>query len=169
MGDIGEIVNTTTQIFKILDNNVTTSMGKLATALPKDVDALATDGNWVRRDHAMILPLVWPAKYPELNDDDVVNLGLIWTYGGSVNGEGRYIKDAEAFATVGHISLGYTIDVSVRFADTGTPVGDEPIAMITGTFNVRQRRTLIGELPSCVIGFTLMGDGRGTMKELKIR
>lgn len=100
MGDLGDIVNLATGVMKILDSNETESMGKLATALPRGVDPLATDGNWQRLDRPMSFSLVWKAEHPTFSDDDQITIGLIWTFGGSVGGKGRYIKDAEAYVTV---------------------------------------------------------------------
>jgi hypothetical protein len=166
MGDLGDIVNLASQVVKVLDSNEVQSMGNLATALPRGVDPLSTDGNWKRLDSPMLMTITWPAEYPTFSDDDVLNLGVIWTYGGSVHGEGRFIKDAEAFVTVGHISSTYTYNVAAKFADSGTPIGPGPTAMLTGTFNVRVSRWITGAEPSLMIGFTILGDGSGSMKRL---
>jgi hypothetical protein len=166
MGDLGDIVNLATGVMKILDSNETESMGKLATALPRGVDPLATDGNWQRLATPMSFSLVWRAEHPTFRDDDQITIGLIWTFGGSVGGKGRYIKDAEAYVTVQHTSPTYHYDVSVKFAESGTPIGPEPIAMLTGTLNVRTSRTLTGVESTQVFGFTILGDGSGNVKQL---
>ena len=166
MGDLGDIVNLATGVMKILDSNVTESMGKLATALPRGVDPLATDGNWQRLATPMSFTLVWKALHPTFSDDDQITIGLIWTFGGSVGGRGRYIKDAEAYVTVQHTSPTYHYDVSVKFAESGTPIGPEPIAMLTGTLNVRTSRVITGVQATQVFGFTILGDGSGNVKQL---
>lgn len=166
MGDLSDIVNAATAVFKILDSNETEAMGKLASALPRGIDPMATDGNWTRLSNPMLTTVTWKARFPTFRDDDVIRLGVIWTYGGSVGGKGKFIKDAEAFVTVEHISSTFNVDVSVRFAETGTPIGPEPVAMLTGTFNVRRSRTLLGVLPSQFFGFKILGDGSGAVSQL---
>jgi hypothetical protein len=166
MGDLGDIVNLATGVMKILDSNETESMGKLATALPRGVDPLATDGSWQRLAPPMSFSLVWKAEHPTFRDDDQITIGLIWTFGGSVGGKGRYIKDAEAYVTVQHTSPTYHYDVSVKFAESGTPIGPEPVAMLTGTLNVRTSRTITGVESTQVFGFTILGDGSGNVKQL---
>jgi hypothetical protein len=166
MGDIADIVNAASSVVKILDSNETESMGKLATALPRGVDPLSTGGNWQRTERPLALTLTWKAAHPTFRDDEVITIGVVWTFGGSVKGKGRYIKDAEAFAKVGYIPLTYHVDIFVKFAESGTPIGTEPVAMLTGTFNVRQSRTITGIQGSWVYGFKILGDGSGSMRAI---
>ncbi len=166
MGDIADIVNTASSVVKILDSNVTASMGSLASALPRGVDPLSTGGNWQRVEKPLLVTLTWAALHPTFSSDSVLNLGVVWTFGGSVNGTGRYIKDAEAYVTVGYVASTYYFDVSVKFAESGTPIGPEPIAMLTGTFNVRRSRIITGIQDSLMLGFKILGDGSGVLTEL---
>jgi hypothetical protein len=141
-------------------------MGQLATALPRGVDPMATDGSWARVETPLEFPMVWKARYPTFRDDDEIRIGVIWTYGGSVGGKGRFIKDAEAYVVVKHISLTYHVDVTVKFAETGTPIGPEPVAMITGTLNIRRSRSITGIEGSWMYGVKILGDGSGSIVAL---
>ena len=60
--------------------------------------------------------------------------------------------------TVQHTSPTYHYDVSVKFAESGTPIGPEPVAMLTGTLNVRTSRTITG----VESGLCLDANGAGT-------
>jgi hypothetical protein len=166
MGDIVDIVNVASSVVKLLDSNETQSMGNLASALPKGLDPLATDGNWQRVTQPLGLTLTWAALHPTFASDSVLTLGVVWTFGGSVKGKGRYIKDAEAYVKVGSVTSTYSFDVSVKFAESGTPIGPEPIAMLTGTFNVRRSRIITGIQDSTMWGFKILGDGSGELKAL---
>jgi len=166
MGDIADIVNVASQVVKILDSNETESMGTLATALPRGVDPLSTGGNWQRTETPLAVPLTWKAAHPTFRDDDVITIGVVWTFGGSVNGKGRYIKDAEGYVTVKHISSTFYVDVLLKFAESGTPIGTEPVAMLTGTFHVRRSRIITGVQGSWVYGFKILGDGSGSMRQI---
>ncbi len=90
------------------------------------------------------MTITWPALHPTFASDTVISLGVIWTFGGSVDGKGRFIKDAEAYVKVGSVTATYSFDVTAKFAESGTPIGSEPVAMLTGTFNVVRSRTIFG-------------------------
>lgn len=166
MGDIVDIVNVASSVVKLLDSNETQSMGNLASALPKGLDPLATDGNWQRVTQPLGLTLTWAALHPTFASNSVLTVGVVWTFGGSVKGKGRYIKDAEAYVKVSSVTSTYSFDVSVKFAESGTPIGPEPIAMLTGTFNVRRSRIITGIQDSTMWGFKVLGDGSGELKAL---
>lgn len=166
MSDLTDIVNLASSAVTLLRSNVTQSMGTLATALPRGTDPMQTDGTWKRAPRPIFMRLTWAAEHPTFADDTVIDLGLIWTYGGSVGGHGRFVKDAEAYVKVTSITPTYDFDVTAKFAETGTPIGTEPVAMITGTFNVVRSRVVLGVVDSCVFGFKLLGDGSGEITEL---
>lgn len=67
---------------------------------------------------------------------------------------------------VGSVTATYSFDVTAKFAESGTPIGSEPVAMLTGTFNVVRSRTIFGVVDSSVYGFKILGDGSGEMVEL---
>lgn len=167
MSDLTDIVNLATQAVKILDSNETQNMGQLASALPRGIDPMtATGGNWQRVARPATMTLTWKAKYSWARDDDVLTLGVVWTFGGSIDGKGQFIKDAEAFVNVGHITSTFYYDVTVRFAETGTPVGPEPIAMLTGTVNVRSSRIITGLQSQSNYGIKILGNGAGEITTL---
>jgi hypothetical protein len=166
MSDLTDIANLASSAVTLLKDNVTQSMGRLATALPRGVDPLATGGGWQRVPRPMVMTVRWPALHPTFADDSVLDLGVLWTYGGSVEGRGRFIKDAEAYVKVESVGSTYDFDVTAKFADSGTPIGTEPVAMLTGTFNVVRSRVVFGTVDSCVFGFKILGDGSGQIVEL---
>jgi hypothetical protein len=170
MGDIADIVNVASSVVKILASNETESMGKLATALPRGIDPLSTGGEWQRVERPLAVGMIWECSHPSVCDDDLITIGVVWTFGGSVNGKGRYIKDAEAYSKIGHIGPTYNYDIFVKFAESGTPIGPEPVAMLTGTFNVRVSRTVygidLGVVSSRIYGFQILGDGSGHLHPL---
>ncbi|GAB6859888.1 hypothetical protein [Microbacterium xylanilyticum] len=166
MSDLTDIVNLASSAVTLLKSNETQSMGSLATALPRGVDPLKTGGNWRRVTNPLVMTITWPALHPTFASDTVISLGVIWTFGGSVDGKGRFIKDAEAYVKVGSVTATYSFDVTAKFAESGTPIGSEPVAMLTGTFNVVRSRTIFGVVDSSVYGFKILGDGSGEMVEL---
>lgn len=166
MSELTDIVNLASSAVTLLKSNETQSMGSLATALPRGVDPLKTGGNWQRKSTPLVMTITWPALHPTFASDTVISLGVIWTFGGSVDGKGRFIKDAEAYVKVGSVTATYNFDVTAKFAESGTPIGSEPIAMLTGTFNVVRSRTVFGVVDSSMYGFKILGDGSGEMVEL---
>ncbi len=66
----------------------------------------------------------------------------------------------------GHISLTVRYDVFVKFAESGTPIGDEPIGMLTGSFNVRVGSSVFGETFSQFYGIRVFGNGAGDIKQI---
>jgi hypothetical protein len=166
--DLKDIQNAVTGVIEILKSNETESMPALASALPRGIDPIATDPTWSSEPQVMKLRLTYPpaTEIPGINEDDVITLGVRWNYNGQVGGRGRFIKDLEAFVITGHISLTVRFDVFVKFAESGTPVGDEPIAMLTGSFNVRVGSSVFGETFSEFYGIRVFGDGAGDIKEI---
>jgi hypothetical protein len=89
-----------------------------------------------------------------------------WNYNGQVAGKGRYIKDLEAFVILGHTSLTVRYDVLVKFSDNGTPIGPEPVAMLTGSLNVRVGSSVYGSTFSQFFGVRVFGNGAGDITEI---
>lgn len=168
MADLKDIVNTVTGVSEILRANETESMPALASALPRGIDPLATDPTWSNEPRVIKLRLTYPPNIPidGVTEDDILTLGVRWNYNGQVGGQGRYIKDLEAFVIAGHISLTVRYDVFVKFAESGTPIGDVPIAMLTGSFNVRVGSSIYGETFSEFYGIRVFGNGAGDIKQI---
>jgi hypothetical protein len=168
MTDLKDIVNVVSGVSEILRSNETESMPALASALPRGIDPLATDPTWSNEPQVMKLRLTYPpnVEIPGVTEDDVLTLGVRWNYNGQVGGGGRFIKDLEAFVIVGHISLTVRYDVFVKFADSGTPIGAEPTAMLTGSFNVRVGSSVLGETFSEFYGIRVFGNGAGDITQI---
>lgn len=168
MTDLKDIVNVVTGVSEIMRSNETESMPALANALPRGIDPITTDPTWSTEPAVMTLGLTYPPniEIPFVTEDDHLTLGVRWNYNGQVGGSGRYIKDLEAFVIAGHISLTVRYDVYVKFAESGTPVGTEPIAMLTGSINVRVGSSVLGETYSQFFGIRVFGDGAGDIKQI---
>jgi hypothetical protein len=164
MADVNlkDIVNTVTEVMTLIKSNETENIPRLATALPRDVDPLTGTAGWSANPQTMVASIVYPCAHPNpLCEDNRLRIGFRWTYDGSVDGAGQYIKDAEAFAIIDYINPTISIDAIVKFAESGTPIGDGPIAMITATVNVRVSQIIRGLLFTQFYGVRLLGDGSG--------
>jgi hypothetical protein len=168
MSDLNDIVNAVSGVSAILRSNETETMPALASALPRGIDPIATDPTWSSEPQLVKLRLTYPPRLaiPLITADDELTLGVRWNYNGQVGGKGRYVKDVEAFVITGHISLTVRYDVFVKFAESGTPIGSEPIAMLTGSFNVRVGSSVYGETFSQYYGIRVFGNGAGDIKEI---
>ena len=168
MTDLKDIVNATTGVIEILKSNETESMPNLASALPRGIDPLSTDATWSNTPQVMKLKLVYPprVRIPVITEDDELTLGVRWNYNGQVGGHGRFIKDLEAFVILGHTSVTVRYDVLVKFSDTGTPIGPEPIAMLTGSLNVRVGSSVYGSTFSQFFGVRVFGNGAGDITQI---
>lgn len=165
MTNPNDIVNAVTGVINLVKSNETESMPTLASALPRGIDPLTTDPTWSDTQAIIKLKLTYPPniRIPGLTEDDELTLGVRWTYNGQVAGRGRYIKDLEAFVILGHTSLTVRYDVLVKFSETGTPIGAEPTAMLTGSINVRVGSAVFGSTFSELYGVRVFGNGSGNI------
>jgi hypothetical protein len=168
--NLTDIVNAVTKVFELCSSNETTEMPEHAHAVPRNVDPLTGTAGWSDTQARMVGTLRYPPahKLPLIPaaPDDVIKLGMNWTYGGSVNGHGRYIKDAEGFVIVENVNATVLFDVSVKFAESGTPVGPEPVALLTATINVRVSQRIVGLLFTQFFGCRLFGNGSGDITQI---
>jgi hypothetical protein len=168
--DLKDIVNAVSQVFAICKSNVATTMGKDAHAVPRGVDILTQTSGWVADPRQLLVVDTLPAVFRGTNthipglSNTKLEFGVQWTYGGQVGGHGRYIKDARAFVIVDSVTILYTVDVEAKFSETGTPIGSEPVAMLTATINAKFTHALLGTEFSQLIGVRIFGDGSGDMK-----
>jgi hypothetical protein len=135
---IGEVVNVMDKVFKLVRSNVVESMPQLASALPPGAnpnDPSVWSG-WSDQPQSLQNIVRYTIALPLLSDT-VFHLGVRFNYGGSVGGQSwTFIKDLEAFVAVDSVTLARDLDISVKFASTGTPINSASTVMLTGSFNV---------------------------------
>jgi len=168
--NLTDIVNATTQVFALCKSNVAATMPQDAHAVPRGVDVMTGTSGWSADQTRLILRGNWPAVFrgsdthiPGLQDTNL-GFGVQWTFNGQVDGKGRFIKDARAFVIIDSVTIVYNVDVEVKFSETGTPIGEQPIAMLTATMNAKFTHALLGTEFSQLLGLRIFGDGSGDLK-----
>ena len=135
---IGEVVNVMDKVFKLVRSNVVESMPQLASALPPGANPNDPSiwSGWSDQPRSLQNNVRYTFDIPVLGDT-VFHLGIRFNYGGSANGQSwTFIKDLEAFVVVNNVTLARSLDISVKFASTGTPINSASTVMLTGSFNV---------------------------------
>jgi hypothetical protein len=135
---IGEVVNVMDKVFKLVRSNVVESMPQLASALPPGANPNDPSrwSGWSDQPQALQNNVRYTIDLPLLSDT-VFHLGIRFNYGGRVDGQSwTFIKDLEAFVVVDSVTLARDLDISVKFASTGTPINSATTVMLTGSFNV---------------------------------
>ena len=157
---IGEVVNVMDKVFKLVRSNVVESMPQLASALPPGANPNDPShwSGWSDQPQALQNTVRYTFSLPGLGDT-VFHLGIRFNYGGRVDGQSwTFIKDLEAFVVIDNVTLARDLDISVKFASTGTPINSVSSVMLTGSFNVTFSN-VIGVDSSAFYGVRAFGNG----------
>jgi len=168
MGDLGDIVNAVSQVVKICDTNVAQAMGVHAHAMPRGIDPLGGQVSGGSSQSAICACNIrWPALYPSIASDTNLTIGISWLPNLQVDGKGQFLKDAYAYCSVASVTGTWQIDVTAKFDDTGTPIGDRsnPTALLRCLITINRKHMYIQEDTSNY-EFSIMGSGQGSYQQL---
>lgn len=168
MGDLGDIVNAVSQVVKICDTNVAQAMGQHAHALPRGIDPMGGEVSGGTSQSAIVaVNLIWRADYPSIASDTNLTIGISWLPNLQVSGRGQFLKDAYAYCTVTSVTGTWQVDVTAKFDDTGTPIGDRtnPTALLRCLITINRKHMYIQE-DTHNYEFSIMGNGQGSYQSL---
>jgi len=99
--------------------------------------------------------------------DTNMTLGVSWLPNLQVDGRGQYLKDAYAYCSLASVTGTWQIDVTAKFDDTGTPIGDRnnPTALLRCLITVNNKHMYLEDSTENY-EFSIMGNGSGSYQKL---
>jgi hypothetical protein len=158
--DFKDVWNAVTDVATLMESNTSYAMGQRAFCVPKGLQPMdllwseqAEHHIWDRASQTSTC-----AQYLWC-DDTQIRLGVVWSFGGTYQGGGRYLHDAYMYAVADSTLLGTSYDVTGSFSPTPVTVGNG-VAQLQGTIFVAGKFARMHNR-DWRWDFTIQGDGAG--------
>lgn len=153
--------NIVKDVAPLMQNSQTVDMGGRAFALPAGKQP--QDLNWEgQADQTLQYTLNWGSTAQEwgLSSGTSLRVGATWSYGGQLDGSGRFLHDAYLWAILDHSGLGQDFDVTGQFFDA---VLEGRTGVLSGLITVNQ--TYVGmHWETIKFDVKIRGDGGGSIR-----
>jgi hypothetical protein len=155
--------NITKDVATLMQNSQQVHMGGRAFALPADKHP--GDLDWAgQADQTVQWVLTWSSRAADwgLSSGTSLRVGATWSYGGQLDGSGRFLHDAYLWAILDHSGLGQDFDVTGQFGDA---VLESRTGVLSGSITVHQS-VLTMHMETIQFDVKLRGDGGGRIKRM---
>ncbi len=155
--------NITKDVATLMQNSAQVHMAGRAFALPAGKHP--EDLDWAgQADKTVQYVLNWGSILADwgISSGTSLRLGATWSYGGQLDGAGRFLHDAYLWAIPDHTGLGQDFDVTGQFGDA---VLESRTGVLSGSITVVQTY-LTMHMETIQFDIKLRGDGGGYIKRM---
>jgi hypothetical protein len=160
--DFGDVWTAVTDVARTLDTEATTSLADNVFVIPKCVSAPGDLTGWYGTPGVLQQGLRYTSIASEYfgTSETKIRFGVSWYFGGRLNGNGRYIGNADVYAIVDGLGLGSSFEIDGQFDNPLTM--DNYVAQLSGQLHIKRYYWRMLE-DSYRYQFYIRGDGAGQM------
>lgn len=158
--DLGDVWTAITDVAETLSSEASFNLANNGFVLPRAASSADQLAGWHGDPHQIEQALRWGSTCSDwgICSPTRVRLGMLWYFGGRLDGRGRYIGNADVYAIVESLGLGQRLDVEASFDNPMTV--DNYVAQLSGQITVEHYYMRMLEA-TYRLQFQIRGDGAG--------